>query len=214
MTAPVIFVLAGVNGAGKSSVGGATIRGKGKDYFNPDEAARRLREEHGYSEEEANARAWEEGKQRLETAIRNRESHAFESTLGATTIPSLLVEAANAGFKVRVWFVGLSTPEQHFERVRSRVAQGGHDIPEAKIRERWIKSQRNIIELMPHLAELQVFDNSAERDAVTGLLPAPKLLLHWEEGAVIGPSVDDLEKTPEWAKPIIARALQLQRTRN
>jgi predicted ABC-type ATPase len=40
---PCIYVLAGTNGAGKSSVGGAAIREKGADYFNPDEATRRIR---------------------------------------------------------------------------------------------------------------------------------------------------------------------------
>jgi predicted ABC-type ATPase len=40
--APRLYVLAGVNGAGKSSIGGATIRASGADYFNPDEAARKL----------------------------------------------------------------------------------------------------------------------------------------------------------------------------
>ena len=41
--APQIFVLAGTNGAGKSSIGGATIRLRGAEYFNPDEAAARIR---------------------------------------------------------------------------------------------------------------------------------------------------------------------------
>jgi predicted ABC-type ATPase len=38
-----IYVLAGTNGAGKSSLGGAVIRAKGADYFNPDGATRRIR---------------------------------------------------------------------------------------------------------------------------------------------------------------------------
>jgi predicted ABC-type ATPase len=39
---PRLYVLAGINGAGKSSIGGAMIRASGADYFNPDEAARDL----------------------------------------------------------------------------------------------------------------------------------------------------------------------------
>ena len=35
---------------------------------------------------------------------------------------------------MRIWFVGLSSPELHMARVRSRVARGGHDIPEEKLR--------------------------------------------------------------------------------
>jgi predicted ABC-type ATPase len=104
----------------------------------------------------------------------------------------------------------LSSPEQHIARVRARVASGGHDIPEAKIRERWDGSRRNIIELMPHLAELQVFDNSKERDPITGAYPPPRLLLHLKRGRVVAPSIEDLENTPTWAEPIVVGALELQ----
>ena len=53
---PRVYVLAGVNGAGKSSVGGAAIRGFGGEYFNPDEAARQiLRANPGLTQTEANS---------------------------------------------------------------------------------------------------------------------------------------------------------------
>jgi predicted ABC-type ATPase len=207
---PFLFVLAGVNGAGKSSVGGKAF-GSGEAFFNPDEEARAIRSETGCSLEEANAKAWQVGKERLLSAIRKRENYTFETTLGANTIPKLLREAAENGFAVRVWFVGLSSPEQHIARVRARVAAGGHDIPEAKIRERWDGSRRNIIALMPYLAELRVYDNSRERDPITGEIPPPKLLLHWARGAIVGPSVEELRETPAWAVPIVSRALDLHR---
>lgn len=183
-------------------------------YFNPDEAAQKIHNESGCSSEDANAKAWNLGKQQLLSAIRNRENFAFESTLGANTIPRLLLEAAQSGFKVVVWFVGLSSAEQHIARVRARVAAGGHDIPESKIRERWDGSRRNIMALMPYLTELQVFDNSQERDPDTGTIPTPKLLLHWRQGAVVSPSISELEATPDWAKPMVLRALQLQRMKS
>jgi len=91
---PVIFVLAGVNGAGKSSIGGSFLRANHRDYFNPDDAARQIRETTGAPVEEANALAWQEGKLRLEFAIKTRSSFAFETTLGGNTIPRLLREAA------------------------------------------------------------------------------------------------------------------------
>jgi predicted ABC-type ATPase len=212
-TTPLIFVLAGVNGAGKTSLGAGTLEKFASGHFDPDALARKLREDFGYSVEEANARAWQEGKERLESAIANGEDLALESTLGGNTIPRLLHEGCAAGIRVLVWFVGLSSPEQHIARVRARVAAGGHDIPEAKIRERWDGSRRNIIALLPHLAELRVFDNSAEIDSVSGRLPPPRLLLHLRDGAIVAPALFELEATPEWAKPIVARALQLQRER-
>jgi predicted ABC-type ATPase len=204
---PLVFVLAGVNGAGKSSVGGPILRAQGMNYFNPDEAAARIREELRCSVDDANAYAWSEGKQLLEKAILERTNHAFETTLGGRTMTRLLGKAADAGLDVRVWFVGLASVEQHIARVRARVARGGHDIPEMKIRERWDASRRNLIVLMPRLTELRVFDNSEESDAETGTIPPPKLLLHWKRGAIVAPSFDALGSTPEWAKPIVACAL-------
>lgn len=121
----------------------------------------------------------------------------------------LLGNAVEAGFDVRVWFIGLSSVEQHIARVRARVAHGGHDIPEAKIRERWDSSRRNLIKLMPRLTEIRVFDNSDERSPENGKIPPPRLLLHWKRGAIIAPSISALESTPEWAKPIVASALKL-----
>jgi predicted ABC-type ATPase len=210
----VIFVLAGVNGAGKSSVGGSVLREKGRDYFNPDDAARRIMEMTGASINDANARAWQEGKLRLELAIETRSSFAFESTLGGNTIPRLLRQAADTGLTVSVWFVGLSAPEQHIARMRARVASGGHSIPEEMIRQRWDGSRRNIIALMPFLTELRVFDNSEERDASAGTIPPLRQLLLWRDGAIVSPDVEALATTPDWAKPIIARALKLQRAAN
>ena len=206
---PVIVVLAGVNGAGKSSIGGALLREEGLDYFDPDEAASRIREAIGCSIEEANSLAWTEGKRRLEQAIQSQSSFAFETTLGGNTIPRLLGRAAGAGFELLVWFVGLATPELHIERVRTRVARGGHAIPEAKIRERWDSSRRNLIALMPDVTELRVFDNSATGEPLCGTIPEPRLLLHLRSGKVVEPSVRTLIDTPEWAKPIVARALQI-----
>lgn len=207
MSNPYILALAGVNGAGKSSIMGARTG----DYFNPDEYAREVQNSRGCSIDEANAQAWEEGRQRLETAIRGRTAHVFETTLGGNTIPRMLQAAAKGGIDVLVWFVGLSSPELHLTRVRARVEAGGHDIPEQKIRERWDSSRRNIILLMPFLAELKVFDNSEEGDPATGIKPKPRLLLHWRGSRIVAPSLDAIAETPEWAKPIVMQALKLQR---
>ena len=126
---PVILVLAGVNGAGKSSLGGATLRSRGLAYFNPDEAAARIREATGCSTEEASSLSWTEGKERLQAAIGRQSSYAFESTLAGRTIPALLLEAVRAGIDVVIWFVGLGSPEQHIARVRARVAAGDMTFP-------------------------------------------------------------------------------------
>lgn len=203
-----IYVLAGVNGAGKSSIGGAALREFGADYYDPDEAARDwLARNPGLSQEDANGAAWHAGVRLLKRAIEERLDFAFETTLGANTIPRLLAQAASIGIDVHVWYVGLSSPELHLRRVRARVRRGGHDIPAAAIHRRYEHSRLNLIELLPRLASLRVYDNSAEADPAAGATPNPILVLHTKRGKILNPR--DLPRTPEWAKPIVAAALKL-----
>jgi predicted ABC-type ATPase len=193
-----LYVLAGVNGAGKSSIGGAAIRAFGGDYYNPDEAARAL-----------NAAAWQQGKRLLERAVRQRLDFAFETTLGGTTMPRLLAQAAAQRIEVRVWYVGLSSPELHIERVRQRVQRGGHDIAEADIRRRYEHSRLNLVQLLPALTALRIYDNSIAADLAAAHPPEPRLVLHLDRARIVGPA--DLSATPPWAKPIVAAAIKLGR---
>ena len=208
-------MLAGCNGAGKSSIGGAALLESGVPYFNPDVAARRIgaanaRRVPRPSQTEINAAAWHEGRRLLERAIEQRLDFAFETTLGGQTMTELLETAARAGLHVHVWFAGLDSVELHLERVRRRVAKGGHDIPEQKIRERFDRGRENLIRLMPLLAALRVYDNSAEGDPDAGVAPRPRLLLHCRERRIVAPAeLASLAQTPAWAKPIVAAALKL-----
>jgi len=109
-------------------------------------------------------------------------------------------------------FCGLSSPEQHIERVRFRVANGGHDIPESEIRERWVGSRANLIRLLPQLAHIQVFDNSAQA-APGESIPNPVLVLETIEGRMVFPDPGDahaLAETPEWARPVLQAAIESQ----
>jgi len=204
---PCIYVLAGTNGAGKSSIGGAMLLEKGVDYFNPDEATRDiLGVNPGITQEDANSAAWHEGRRLLERAIVERLDFAFETTLGGRTITELLERALAEGLEVRIWYVGLSSPELHIERVRARVARGGHDIPEDRIRERYDQSRLNLVRLLPKLTELRLYDNSAPANPATGVAPEPALIVHVARGRIVRSRA--LRLTPSWAKPIVATAMR------
>lgn len=210
MAKATITVLAGTNGAGKSSIAGEYLRQNGAPHFNPDAVAREvLAKNPGLSASEANGLAWQEGMRQLKEAIRLRKDFIFETTLGGNTVTATLEEALDAGLEVRIWYVGLMSPELHIARVQARVAKGGHAIPPGTIRQRFNDSRLNLIRLMGRLAELKVFDNSAEADPHQGQTPQPILLLHLRKGRVIGPSRTALARTPDWAKPIIEAALSL-----
>lgn len=204
-----ITVLAGVNGAGKSSIGGAYLREQGSEYYNPDEAARAaIMASPGLSQQAANAYAWKEGKQRLETAIAEGSAFTFETTLGGETITRLLIEAAIQGTPLRIWFAGLESIDLHLRRVAARVRKGGHDIPESDIRKRWVGSHANLIRLIPYVTDLRVYDNSVERDPATGVQPEPRLVLAIEGKRLTYPPPERLAETSQWAKPIVVAAFR------
>lgn len=205
---PVLYVLAGVNGAGKSSIGGHLLERAGLTWFNPDAFARELMADTGCDQAEANAAAWQDGMRRLDDAVAHGTHYAFETTLGGHTVPAK-IKAATKTHDVMIWFCGLSSPEQHIARVEARVAMGGHDIPEAKIRERYPAALENLIALMPYLEHLQVYDNSTEA-APGKAIPDPVLVAEMVSGKLAWPDdLGSLERTPDWAKPLLEAALML-----
>jgi predicted ABC-type ATPase len=207
---PVLLVLAGVNGAGKSSLGGdVMLRQAALSWFNPDAYARIL-VTGGVPQTQANARALQHGVDLLDQAVAAGHSHAFETTLGGETMAQKIAAAA-ATHDVLMWFCGLASAEQHVARVAARVAAGGHDIPETKIRERWVQAPLNLISLMLHLSELRVLDNSAEAGP-GNLIASPALVLHVHARSIVFPqALKDLAQTPTWAKPIVKAARDLER---
>jgi predicted ABC-type ATPase len=203
---PTIAVLAGTNGAGKSSIGGARLEAGGVPFYNPDIETLTLRAANpAMTLDAANAAAWRIGKERLEAAVAERQSFNFETTLGGTTITHLLARAHDSGLRLRIWYCGLRDAELHIARVRARVRRGGHDIPAAKIRERYDASRNNLCSLIPSVDELLLFDNSIEADLGSGEPPQPVRLLHFRDRKILS----RMSPMPNWAKPIAAVVMSL-----
>lgn len=209
-----MYVLAGVNGAGKSSLLGRGLSDAGQAWFNPDAYAMDIMAREGCDWPTANLRAGIEGIRRFRAALSSRRHYAFETTLGGRTMVRKLIAAAET-HEVVMWFCGLSSVDLHIARVRARVTQGGHDIAEAQIRERYVTAPRNLITLLPHLTQLQVYDNS-DTVPIGQPVPDPRLVLHLASPTLLFPhadNVDELQRTPPWAIPIVEAALQLHERR-
>lgn len=206
-----ITVLGGTNGAGKSSIAGRALREANGVYFNPDEVTRSILDGNpGMTLEKANACAWQKSVSLLRAAIINGNDYSFETTLGGNTVTALLLDAAAAGHRLTIWYCGLDNSERHLARVAARVAAGGHDIPEARVRGRYDASRRNMVRLIPHVTDLRVYDNSAEADPAAGQMPTPILVLEIANKSLRIPSTaDQLRATPAWARALVACAVQL-----
>jgi predicted ABC-type ATPase len=199
-------VVAGTNGAGKSSLFGEVLRARGLGYFNPDTFAARLIRA-GKPREEANGLAWRLGYEQLRMAVDRGESFAFETTLGGDTISGELHRALRLRRKVHVFYIGLASIDLHVARVRARVRRGGHDIPVGKIRERYAKSLANLVTLIGKASTIDVFDNSTE--TASGV-PSARLVFRMRGKKIVEPPLSELMRAcPEWAKPIVAAAVRV-----
>lgn len=99
--------------------------------------------------------------ERLHELAERRESFAFETTLAARTYASWLKSLRDSGYYVRMVYMWLPKPDLNVARVALRVRTGGHDVPEATIRQRYLRSLQNFVNLYrPIVDEWQLYDNS------------------------------------------------------
>ncbi len=151
---PVVVALAGPNGAGKSTFHRAHLREAALRFVNADDLSRDL----GVGAYEA-AKLAAHLRQAL---VEQRESFVFETVFSDPVGEKLsfLRDAATLGYTVVLCFLGLDGPVLSEERVAMRVAQGGHDVPSAKLRARYPRTLRNLSAAIRDLPHVLVYDNS------------------------------------------------------
>jgi len=156
---PRVVVFAGPNGAGKSTHAEVILDALGISTFvNADHIAR------GLSGRSADSVAFEAGRimlNRLRNLVVTRADFAFESTLSSRSFAPLLRRWKSQGYSVAIYYFSLSSPRLAVQRVRLRVALGGHDVPADVVQRRYARSLHNFFTLYGPLAdEWTLFDNS------------------------------------------------------
>jgi len=157
---PRIVVLAGINGAGKTTASQPLLRDvlKIPTFVNADAIARGL---NGLNPEAESFRAGRILLAEMDELARQRADFAFETTLSARTYARWLADQRMTGYEVLLYYYWLSSPELAISRVAARVKSGGHFVPEADIRRRYARSVRNFLELYRPIAdEWEVYDNT------------------------------------------------------
>jgi predicted ABC-type ATPase len=158
---PVVIVLAGSNGAGKSTYYRAALAATGLPFINADEVARAMRPDDAGSVAYA---AMLIAESQRDEALLHRHSFITETVLSDPHGAKLafLQRARSAGYCVIVIFFRIATPELSRARVMQRVAEGGHDVPDRKLVERFPRTAGNAQKALA-LADLGlVFDNSSQ----------------------------------------------------
>ncbi len=150
MTTPLVIILAGPNGAGKSTAA-AHLLPEGMTFLNADEIAK---EQSDYPSQTADFQASRILISRMDDLERQRANFAVETTLASRSLAPRVARLRQSGYRFRLVFLYLPSPELSIARVAGRVRLGGHHIPEETIRRRYESGMRNFRQLFQPLADV------------------------------------------------------------
>jgi len=159
---PHAIILAGPNGAGKSTAAPSLLAETLRitEFVNADVIARGLS---GFAPDNAAIEAASIMYQRLHELAALGRNFAFETTLAGRTLAAWLKELHNDGYTIHLHFLWLSSADLAVARVRQRVAEGGHDVPEETVRRRYYRGIYNFRHLYrPLTSSWRCYDNSNE----------------------------------------------------
>ena len=182
---PTLYVVAGPNGCGKSTLT-RTAWLSDLDIIDPDAIARAT----AFATPATAAR---EALLRRQTALNAGRTHLLETTLAGSGIFHHMEAARAAGFRVELYYVCVETPDLALDRIRTRVAAGGHHVPEADVRRRFRRSQANLPAAIARPDEARLYDNT-DPDRPHREVAVMMDGMRW--------AVEDL---PGWAEAAIAR---------
>ncbi|OGT63838.1 MAG: hypothetical protein A3J38_03900 [Gammaproteobacteria bacterium RIFCSPHIGHO2_12_FULL_45_9] len=94
--------------------------------------------------------------------LQNNLNLCLETTLAGHGATQRIQKAATARYFLIGYFVGLNDVHLNLQRIRARVARGGHDIPEPLVRKRYTESSTQLIKVRHYFNELHVIDNSQD----------------------------------------------------
>jgi predicted ABC-type ATPase len=155
-----LYIIAGCNGAGKTTASFTILPEilDCKEFVNADEIAK------GLSPFQPEKVSFEAGRimlNRISDLVAQNENFAFETTLSTRSYKNRILDAKKKNYNVTLLFFWLKNPELAKERVKTRVLEGGHNIPEDVIERRYYKGINNLFEIYLSIVDQALlFDNS------------------------------------------------------
>ncbi len=163
MRKPVLIVIAGPNGSGKTSTTCLVIKHEWAEqcvYINPDEIAQNKfgdwNDVNAVRQAVAYCETWRE------QLLKERKDFIFETVLSSDGKVDFLKRAKEAGYFIRLFFICTDNPTINAARIAKRVMEGGHDVPIQKIISRYQKAIINAIRVAGFADRAYFYDNSID----------------------------------------------------
>ena len=191
---PILIVIAGPNGSGKTSVTSKILKHEWMEnalYINPDIIAQEIFGD--WNSPEAIMSSIKYCENLREECLKKKQSLIFETVLSRYDKVDYIKRAIDNGFFVRLFFVCTTSPNINASRITDRVMKGGHDVPIPKIISRYYESIKNSCELTKIVDRAYFYDNSIDNEDA-------KLLFRLSEGKL---AKQYTESIPEWAGIIL-----------
>ena len=184
-----LWLLAGGNGAGKSTFHRLFLQPQGVPFVNADLIAKELFPNAPEVRSYDAARLAEELRRRL---LLEGKSFCFETVFSHPSKIDFVAQAKALGYEIILVFIHLDNPALNNARVAQRVEQGGHAVPEGKVLSRIPRTLNHVRTVIPLCDQVRVLDNSSARE------PYKKVAL-LRAGAVI----ETAEIIPAWAVELL-----------
>lgn len=155
-----LYVISGCNGAGKTTASFTILPEilECREFVNADEIAK------GLSPFQPENVAFEAGRimlHRIKELLDSDKNFSFETTLATKSYKNKIIEAKQKGYNVILLFFWLESYELAIERVKTRVLEGGHNIPKDVIKRRYFNGINNLFTIYLEIVDQAlIFDNS------------------------------------------------------
>lgn len=169
---PTVYIIAGPNGAGKTTFAREFLPKYAdcKTFINADLIAQSVSP---LSPEEVAFSAGRLMIEEINSCVKRGATFGFETTLSGRSYMTLIRDLKKRAYEVHFFFLWIPTVRLALTRVRTRVLEGGHDVPESVVRRRFDRSIRNFLQHYRALGDSwMLFDNSG----------TPPILIAFEEG--------------------------------
>ncbi len=158
MSRKQLWLLVGGNGAGKSTFFELFLKPKQLAFVNADRIARQLAPE---GEENVSYEAAIVAERIRYDMLEQGRSFCFETVFSHPSKIDFTAHAKALGYEVILVFIHLDEPSLNLARISQRVSEGGHDVPEKKVRDRISRTMHNVVQAMPLADEVHLIDNAS-----------------------------------------------------